>query len=242
MAEERLQKVIAHAGVASRRKAETLITSGHVTVNGATVTELGTKVTDEDKVEVDGAPLIREMKQYFLLYKPRGVITAVSDPKGRKVVNDFFEEIHERLYPVGRLDYDTSGLIIMTNDGDFANMMMHPRYHIDKRYVAKVQGVPKGVELMPLRDGITIDGRKLAKAKAAVVSRDKTKQTAIVELTIHQGLNHQVKKMLKAVGFPVLKLSRVGFGFLTLDGLQPGDYRKLSHNEVYQLKEAAGLD
>lgn len=240
MAEERLQKVIAHAGVASRRKAEDLITSGHVTVNGALVTELGTKVDDSDKVVVDGAPLIREMKQYFLLYKPRGVITAVSDNKGRKVVNDFFDDIHERLYPVGRLDYDTSGLIIMTNDGDFANMMMHPKFHIDKRYVAKVKGVPKGVELMPLRNGITIDGRKLAKAKAAVISRDKTKQTAIVELTIHQGLNHQVKKMLKAVGFPVLKLSRVGFGFLTLDGLQPGDYRKLSHNEIYQLKEAAG--
>jgi 23S rRNA pseudouridine2605 synthase len=238
--EERLQKVIAAAGVASRRHAEEMITQGRVTVNDHVVRVLGVKVTPEDKVSVDGVPLTREKKQYFLFYKPRGVITAVSDDKGRKVVTDFFEEVQERLYPVGRLDYDTSGALIMTNDGDFANMMMHPKFNIDKQYVAKVKGVPQGVELMPLRQGITIEGRKLAKAKAKVLSRDRTKQTAIVELTIHQGLNHQVKKMLKAVGYPVLKLSRVAFGPLTLDGLQPGDYRKLSHHEVHALKGEAG--
>lgn len=240
MNEERLQKVIAAAGVASRRHAEEMITQGRVTVNDHVVRVLGVKVTPEDKVSVDGVPLTREKKQYFLFYKPRGVITAVSDDKGRKVVTDFFEEVQERLYPVGRLDYDTSGALIMTNDGDFANMMMHPKFNIDKQYVAKVKGVPQGVELMPLRQGITIEGRKLAKAKAKVLSRDRTKQTAIVELTIHQGLNHQVKKMLKAVGFPVIKLSRVAFGPLNLDGLQPGDYRKLSHHEVHALKGEAG--
>lgn len=240
MNEERLQKVIAAAGVASRRHAEEMITQGRVTVNDHVVRVLGVKVTPEDKVSVDGVPLTREKKQYFLFYKPRGVITAVSDDKGRKVVTDFFEAVQERLYPVGRLDYDTSGALIMTNDGDFANMMMHPKFNIDKQYVAKVKGVPQGVELMPLRQGITIEGRKLAKAKAKVLSRDRTKQTAIVELTIHQGLNHQVKKMLKAVGYPVLKLSRVAFGPLTLDGLQPGDYRKLSHHEVHALKGEAG--
>jgi 23S rRNA pseudouridine2605 synthase len=238
--EERLQKVIAAAGVASRRHAEEMITQGRVTVNDHVVRVLGVKVTPEDQVSVDGVPLTREKKQYFLFYKPRGVITAVSDDKGRKVVTDFFEEVQERLYPVGRLDYDTSGALIMTNDGDFANMMMHPKFNIDKQYVAKVKGVPQGVELMPLRQGITIEGRKLAKAKAKVLSRDRTKQTAIVELTIHQGLNHQVKKMLKAVGFPVIKLSRVAFGPLNLDGLQPGDYRKLSHHEVHALKGEAG--
>lgn len=240
MNEERLQKVIAAAGVASRRHAEEMITQGRVTVNDHVVRVLGVKVTPEDQVSVDGVPLTREKKQYFLFYKPRGVITAVSDDKGRKVVTDFFEEVQERLYPVGRLDYDTSGALIMTNDGDFANMMMHPKFNIDKQYVAKVKGVPQGVELMPLRQGITIEGRKLAKAKAKVLSRDRTKQTAIVELTIHQGLNHQVKKMLKAVGFPVIKLSRVAFGPLNLDGLQPGDYRKLSHHEVHALKGEAG--
>jgi 23S rRNA pseudouridine2605 synthase len=238
--EERLQKVIAAAGVASRRHAEEMITQGRVTVNDQVVRVLGVKVTPEDQVSVDGVPLTREKKQYFLFYKPRGVITAVSDDKGRKVVTDFFEEVQERLYPVGRLDYDTSGALIMTNDGDFANMMMHPKFNIDKQYVAKVKGVPQGVELMPLRQGITIEGRKLAKARAKVLSRDRTKQTAIVELTIHQGLNHQVKKMLKAVGFPVIKLSRVAFGPLNLDGLQPGDYRKLSHHEVHALKGEAG--
>lgn len=240
MNEERLQKVIAAAGVASRRHAEEMITQGRVTVNDHVVRVLGVKVTPEDKVSVDGVPLTREKKQYFLFYKPRGVITAVTDDKDRKVVTDFFEDVQERLYPVGRLDYDTSGALIMTNDGDFANMMMHPKFAIDKQYVAKVKGVPQGVELMPLRQGITIEGRKLAKAKAKVLSRDRTKQTAIVELTIHQGLNHQVKKMLKAVGYPVIKLSRTAFGPLTLDGLQPGDYRKLSHHEVHALKGEAG--
>lgn len=240
MNEERLQKVIAAAGVASRRHAEEMITQGRVTVNDHVVRVLGVKVTLEDKVSVDGVPLTREKKQYFLFYKPRGVITAVTDDKDRKVVTDFFEDVQERLYPVGRLDYDTSGALIMTNDGDFANMMMHPKFAIDKQYVAKVKGVPQGVELMPLRQGITIEGRKLAKAKAKVLSRDRTKQTAIVELTIHQGLNHQVKKMLKAVGYPVIKLSRTAFGPLTLDGLQPGDYRKLSHHEVHALKGEAG--
>lgn len=239
MNEERVQKVIANAGVASRRHAEEMITAGRVAVNGTVIRELGTKVTSHDTVTVDGVPLVREKKQYFLFYKPRGVITAAADDKGRKVVTDFFDDVRERVYPVGRLDYDTSGLILMTNDGDFANMMMHPKFAIDKRYVAKVKGIPSGLDLMPLRQGITIDGRKLAKAKASISSRDKAKKTAIVELTIHQGLNHQVKKMLKAVGYPVMKLSRVGFGPLTLDGLQPGDYRKLTHLEVHALKGEA---
>ena len=208
MNEERLQKVIAAAGVASRRHAEEMITQGRVTVNDHVVRVLGVKVTPEDKVSVDGVPLTREKKQYFLFYKPRGVITAVTDDKDRKVVTDFFEDVQERLYPVGRLDYDTSGALIMTNDGDFANMMMHPKFAIDKQYVAKVKGVPQGVELMPLRQGITIEGRKLAKAKAKVLSRDRTKQTAIVELTIHQGLNHQVKKMFESLGIRVDKLKR----------------------------------
>ncbi len=163
---ERLQKVIAHAGVASRRHAEELITTGHVTVNGQVVTTLGTKVDTGDQVAVNGVPLSKEKLQYFLLYKPRGVITAVTDNKGRKVVTDFFEDVRERVYPVGRLDYDTSGALIMTNDGDFANLMMHPRYHIDKRYVAKVEGIPTNLQLQPLREGVTVDGRKLRRRRS----------------------------------------------------------------------------
>lgn len=239
MNEERLQKVIAAAGVASRRHAEEMIQAGQVTVNGEVVRQMGVKVTSRDEVAVDGVPLAKEKKQYFLFYKPRGVITAVTDNKDRKTVTDYFPEVRERLYPVGRLDYDTSGALIMTNDGDFANMLMHPKFNIDKRYIAKVKGIPSGAALRPLRDGITIEGRKLAPAHARVTSRDRTKQTAIVELVIHQGLNHQVKKMLKAVGFPVQKLAREAIGPLELTSMQPGDYRKLTHTEIAELRKLA---
>ncbi len=237
MSEERLQKVIAAAGVASRRHAEEMITTGRVTVNGEVIRQLGVKVSGSDEVTVDGIPLTKEKKQYFLFYKPRSVITAVTDNKERRTVTDYFPEVRERLYPVGRLDYDTSGALIMTNDGEFANMLMHPKFNVDKRYVAKVKGIPSGVALRPLRDGITIEGRKLAPARARVLSRDREKQTAIVELVIHQGLNHQVKKMLKAVGFPVQKLAREAIGPLELTGLQPGQYRKLTHTEVVALRQ-----
>lgn len=139
---ERLQKVIAHAGIASRRKAEELIKEGKVTVNGKTVRELGVKVSSSDRIEVNGVQLESEEPVYFLLYKPRGVISAVKDDKGRKVVTDFFTEVEERIYPIGRLDYDTSGLLLLTNDGDFANKLMHPKYEINKTYVAKLKGIP----------------------------------------------------------------------------------------------------
>lgn len=236
---ERLQKAIANAGVASRRHAETLIATGHVTVNGERVTEMGSKVGPKDEVAVDGVPLGREEAKYFLFYKPRRVITAVSDDKKRKVVTDFFTEEKVRLYPVGRLDYDTSGLLLMTNDGDFANLMMHPRYKIDKKYVAKVKGLPTRLTLAPLKAGMTVEGKKLAPAKFNVLSTDKVKQTAIVELTIHQGVNHQVKKMFKQLGFPVEKLSREQFGPLDLSSLQPGQYRPLKPREIQALRNLA---
>ncbi|WP_203625916.1 pseudouridine synthase [Lacticaseibacillus mingshuiensis] len=237
--EERLQKVIAAAGVASRRHAEVLIQTGHVQVNGQVVTTLGTKVTPKDEVMVDGVPLGKEPLKHFLFYKPRGVITAVSDPKHRRVVTDYFEDETVRLYPVGRLDYDTSGLLLMTNDGEFANMLMHPSFGIDKKYVAKVQGIPTRLDLLPLKQGLTLDGKHLAPAKYNILSSDKKKQTAIVELTIHQGINHQVKNMFKAVGFPVIKLAREQYGALTLQGLQSGDYRPLKPAEIADLKALA---
>lgn len=157
---ERLQKVLAQAGVASRRHAETLIEEGHVAVNGEVVTQMGVKVSSKDEVSVDGVPVGREAKRHFLLYKPRGVITAVTDNKKRRVVTDFFEDYSERIYPVGRLDYDTSGLVIMTNDGDLANMLMHPKFEVDKQYVAKVQGIPTRADLLPLTKGIILDHKK----------------------------------------------------------------------------------
>lgn len=235
---ERLQKVMARAGVASRRESERLIKAGRVQVNGQVVKELGTKVTGADVVLVDGQLIEREQKVYILFYKPRGVISAAKDDKGRKVVTDFFKDIYQqRLYPVGRLDYDTSGLLLMTNDGDLANKLMHPRYKVNKTYVAKVAGIPTNDELEKLRHGIIIDGRKTAPAKSKVLSTDMKKQTAIVSLTIHEGRNHQVKKMLQAIGHPVKKLKRETYGFLTLKGLTSGEYRELKHDEIELLKQ-----
>ena len=233
---ERLQKVMANAGVASRRASEKLIQEGRVMVNGVVVTELGTKVESDDSISVDGKLLKKdEKKVYYLLYKPRGVISAAKDNKGREVVTDYLKDVSERLYPVGRLDYDTSGLLILTNDGDFANQMMHPRYKVDKTYVAKVEGLITPDSIKKLRNGVVIDGKPTSRARAKIISRDAKKNTSIVSLTIHEGRYHQVKKMFDAVGHKVQKLSRTTYGTLTLDGLTSGEYRELSHNEVREL-------
>jgi pseudouridine synthase len=234
----RLQKAMADAGVASRRKSEELIANGHVKVNGKTVTEMGIKVDKHDKVEVDGMPLQHEKKRYILMYKPRGVISAVKDDKDRKVITDLLEEdVDERVYPIGRLDYDTSGLILLTNDGDFANKLMHPRYHVEKTYVAKVNGFLETESIKKLEHGIKLKNFTTAPAKVRVLSKDKKRNTSIVRIVIHEGHNHQVKNMFEAVGHPVSKLSREGYGFLTLDGLVSGKYRDLTRLEVAKLKE-----
>ncbi|MDP4105752.1 MAG: pseudouridine synthase [Bacillota bacterium] len=236
---ERLQKVIARAGIASRRKAEELIIGGKVKVNGQIVKELGTKVSSADKVEVNEIPIEREIPVYFLLYKPRGVISSVQDDKGRKVVTDFFLNIKERIYPVGRLDYDTSGLIIMTNDGEFANILMHPRGEIEKVYVAKTKGIPSKESLRKLEKGIMLDDGKTAPAKVKMLSLDKKKETSIIEIAIHEGRNRQVRRMFEAIGHEVLKLKRERYGFLTLAGLTAGDARELTPHEVKQLRALA---
>lgn len=234
---ERLQKVMANAGVASRRASEKLILAGKVMVNGQIVTELGTKVTGADVILVNGQAIDQEKKAYYLFYKPRGVISAVSDDKGRKVVTDYFEEIPERLYPVGRLDYDTSGLLLMTNDGQLANALMHPRFKVDKVYVAKVKGLVQTEDLKRLRQGLVVDGKKTAKAKAKLLKQDKAKEISLVQLTIHEGRYHQVKKMFEALGYRVSKLKRERYAFLDLSGLTSGDYRKLTAAEVKGLKQ-----
>lgn len=236
---ERLQKVIAHAGIASRRKAEQLIVEGKVKVNGKVVTELGVKVSPQDRIEVDGIPLEREEPVYYLLYKPRGVICSVKDEKGRKVVTDFFKHVNKRIYPIGRLDYDTSGLLLLTNDGEFANLLMHPRYEIEKVYIAKVKGIPAREKIKQLEKGVMLEDGITAPAKAKVLSIDKRKQTAIVELHIHEGRNRQVRRMFEAIGHPVLKLKRERYAFLDLKGMNPGDYRELSPHEVKQLRALA---
>ncbi|MQS97929.1 pseudouridine synthase [Companilactobacillus halodurans] len=237
MEKVRLQKFMADAGVASRRKSEELIAKGHVKVNNKTVTEMGVKVDHSDRVEVDGMPLQTEKKRYILLYKPRGVISAVKDDKDRKVVTDLLEDVDERVYPIGRLDYDTSGLLLLTNDGEFANHLMHPRYHVEKTYVAKIEGFLATEDIKKLENGIKLKGFTTAKAKVKVMSKEKKKNTSIVRITIHEGHNHQVKNMFEAVGNKVEKLSRERYGFLTLDGLVSGKYRDLTRQEVAELKK-----
>ncbi|MBM6619922.1 pseudouridine synthase [Bacillus suaedaesalsae] len=233
---ERLQKVIAQAGVASRRKAEELILEGRVTVDGKVVKELGTKVSSNNKIEVNGIPLEREEPVYFLLYKPTGVISAVSDDKGRKVVTDFFPLIKERIYPIGRLDYDTSGVLLLTNDGDFANLLMHPKHEVDKVYIAKVKGIPTREQLKLLDRGIRLEDGLTAPAKTKLITLDKKKNTSIIQIIIHEGRNRQVRRMFEAIGCPVMKLKRERYGFLTVHGLKPGESRELTPHEVKQLR------
>lgn len=235
----RINKFIAHAGVASRRKAEELIKQGLVTVNGQIVTELATTIKSGDLVEVEGTPIYNEEKVYYLLNKPRGVISSVSDDKGRKTVIDLLPMVKERIYPVGRLDWDTTGLLILTNDGDFTDKMIHPRNEIDKVYVARVKGIATKDNLRPLTKGVVIDGKKTKPARYTILKVDKEKDRSVVELTIHEGRNHQVKKMFESVGLLVDKLSRTRFGTLDVTGLRPGEYRRLNKKEISQLHNAA---
>lgn len=232
---ERLQKVIAHAGIASRRKAEELILQGKVTVNGEVVKQLGTKVGPNDVVEVNGIKVEKEAPVYFLFYKPKGVVTTVKDDKNRKTVLDFFPEVTERIYPVGRLDYDTSGILLMTNDGEFANLLTHPKYEIEKTYIAKVKGIPTREHLKQLQKGVRLDDGLTAPAKAKFLSANKRKNTAIIELTIHEGRNRQVRRMFEKIGYPVMKLKRERYAFLDLTGLNAGEWRPLTPHEVKQL-------
>ncbi len=232
---ERLQKVIASYGYASRRKAEDLIRHGKVLVNGKVITELGTKVLANDVISIDGVIINKDVKhEYYLLNKPRQVISSVEDKLGRITVRDLINT-EARIYPVGRLDYDTTGLIILTNDGDFANMLMHPSYEIEKTYVAKINKVLDKDDINKLKKGIVIDNRKVDIKRFKVRKKDVEKNTSIVELTIVEGRNHIVKKIFENMRIDVIKLSRVSYAFLNLDGLKSGEYRKLSIKEIKKL-------
>lgn len=229
---ERLQKVIANLGYCSRRKAEELIKEGKVLVNGEVVLELGTKVNKGDTIEVNGVSLDKNYNyEYYLLYKPRGVVTSVTDDKGRKTVVDLINT-NTRIYPIGRLDYDTTGILLLTNDGVMANGLMHPANKIDKVYIAKVDGILSGYDVKRLKSGLVIDGYKTSRCHVKVRSIDKKKNRCIVEIILHEGKNHQVKKMIEAVGKKVLKLKRERFAFLDLSGLQAGEYRRLTNKEI----------
>ncbi len=231
---ERLQKVIAESGITSRRKAEELIVDGKVRVNGEIVTTLGTKVSPSDEILVNNKMISKESKEYYLLNKPRGVITSTSDDKGRTTVVDLIDTT-SRIYPVGRLDYDTTGALILTNDGEFANLLMHPKNEIDKCYIAKIDGMLSPKEMMTLKTGVMIDNIKTKRARVKVRKTDESTNTSIVEITIHEGKNHQVKRMFESVGHEVLKLKRERVAFLDLTGLKSGEYRKLNHKEVTTL-------
>lgn len=232
----RLQKYMAECGVASRRKCEEIIAAGRVTVNGKVVDVMGAQVEAGDAVCVDGAPIRAEQRrQYILLNKPQGVVTTLSDPQGRRTVRDLIDGIPERIYPVGRLDYDTEGLLLLTNDGDLAARLTHPSHEVDKTYLARVTGQLSEEEIHRLRAGVVLDdGFRTSPAKVNVI-RVETFASAVL-ITIHEGHNRQVRRMMEAVGHKVLLLRRVKFGPIDLRGLARGEWRDLTDAEVRALK------
>ncbi|MGX7111464.1 pseudouridine synthase [Gemella cuniculi] len=232
---ERLQKLIAASGYTSRRKAEQLILDGKVTVNGEVVTQLGIKAEPSDVIIVDGVRLLKENKRYYLFYKPEKVITSMADEKDRVCVKDFFESVNERVVPVGRLDYDTSGALIMSNDGEFINLITHPRHKIRKTYVVKINGRLEDNHLKILRSGVRIDNYKTAPAEVSIVKNKNKSSNTLVRLTIHEGKNRQVRKMFEVLGYEVMKLKRESIEDLSLEGLKKGEYRILTIHEVKRL-------
>jgi 23S rRNA pseudouridine2605 synthase len=241
MAAERLQKLIAQAGVASRRKAEELMAAGAVSVNGEIVTELGTKADPaRDKIKVNGKlinPLLEQReKVYVLLYKPRGCLSSVSDPEGRKLVTEFVPSNLGKLHPVGRLDYNTEGLIILTNDGAFTNFVTSARNRIPKVYEARVKGLPPEAALNRLRRGVRLDdGFKTAPAEISLQTQ--TEKNAWLQITLHEGHNQQIRRMFDHIGHSVVKLRRVGIGPLRHERMTPGLFRFLSPEEVVSFQK-----
>ena len=232
---ERLQKIIADYGYASRRKAEELIKSGRVKVNGKIVKELGTKATKNDIITIDDININKEItKKVYILNKPREVICSVKDEHGRKTVLDYIKT-DERIYPIGRLDYDTTGLILLTNDGELANRLMHPRNNIKKTYYAKINGILSLEESKQIKKGIKIEGRVVEVDFIKLRSLNKKNNTSIIEITIHEGRNHIIKKLFASLGYDVKKLKREEYGFLNLGNLKSGEYRELSLKEIKTL-------
>ncbi|AEI41299.1 pseudouridine synthase [Paenibacillus mucilaginosus] len=237
---ERLQKVLAEAGVASRRKCEELITAGRVQVNDEVVTTLGVKVNPAlDKIKVDGKSIRRQTKVYVLFNKPKGVITSAQDPEGRKTVTEFFKDIKERIYPIGRLDYDTEGLLLLTNDGEFAHLLTHPKHHVPRTYLATVRGVPHGSQLEKLSQGIKLEDGMTAPAEVEYQDIDQDNNEAVIKITIYEGRNRQVRRMFDAIHHPVNKLKRVQFGPIQLTGVPRGRYRFLTQDEIEELRASA---
>jgi len=237
---ERLQKVMATAGVCSRRAAERLIEAGRVSVNGAVVTRLGTCVDPlRDAVTVDGKPIARRRGRpvYLLLNKPRGYVTTLTDPEGRPTVADLIRDVPGRVYPIGRLDFHSEGLLLFTNDGDLAHELMHPGSGVEKTYAVKVRGRPEAEALAPLSRGIRLDGRS---SRATRVRMVKPGPNSWIQVTVVEGRKHLVRRMLQAVGHPVVRLRRVRYGGVRLGKLAAGSWRHLTEAEVAGLRKTAG--
>ncbi len=232
---ERLQKVIANSGFCSRRKAEEYIKQGKVYVNNQKVSEMGRKVSYEDEIKVDGVNITaKEEKEYYLLYKPEKTISSVKDERNRQTVLDLIPT-QARIYPVGRLDYNTTGLLLLTNDGELTNILTHPSHQVEKIYLAKVEGIITPAEFMHLKKGITIENRKVIPTYVKIKKTNKENNTTSLLIGIVEGRNHIVKKMMQKLNHPVIKLKRETYAFLNLEGLRPGEARKLSIKEVKKL-------
>ncbi len=227
----RLQKYLASCGVASRRKAEEMIAQGLVSVNGQVVREMGVLVAPGDEVMVEGRRVVpEEEKRYILYYKPVGEVTTVSDPRGRPTVLDHFRDYPVRVFPVGRLDFDSEGLLILTNDGELTQRLTHPSHEVEKRYIARVSNELSEESLYRLRNGVMIDDRKTAPAKVSVLRKDPFSTDILI--SIHEGRNRQIRRMVEAVGHEVVRLKRVQYGKLTLGDLERGQWRELTMDEV----------
>ena len=236
---ERLQKVIAASGLTSRRKAEELIVAGKVKVNGVVVDKLGSQVEKGDVITVDGKPLPHEELEYYLVNKPRKYICSVNDEHGRAQVTDLVET-EARIYPVGRLDYDSSGLIILTNDGNFANMLMHPKYHLPKTYHVTVKGLVSKMDVKHLSEGVTLDdGIKTLPATVKITNQDIPNERTSLDITITEGRNRQIRRMMETLGYEVSKLHRTQYGCVRDDQMPVGSYRRLKPHEIKTLKQMA---
>ncbi|HSY22160.1 MAG TPA: pseudouridine synthase [Polyangiaceae bacterium] len=240
MATIRLQKVLARAGVASRRAAEALIAAGRVRVDGRVVTEMGTKVEARNsRVEVDGLRIVREQPVYVMLHKPRGVVSTMHDPEGRPSVKELLADVHARVFPVGRLDFNTSGVLLATNDGEFSDALLHPRRTVPKTYVCKVQGVMNPADLDRWRHGVDLEDGKTRPAKLKLLRHEGDKTW--LELTITEGKNQQIRRMGDATHFRVMRLARTSFAGVTSESLPPGRWRYLTLDELKELKKEYGV-
>lgn len=240
--QERLHVRIARSGLCSRRAAEKLIAQGRVAVNGEIVVGMGRKVVPEDEVLVDGERIEAAKSYTVLLNKPLGVVTTLSDPQGRPTIVQFLPKYGVQLKPVGRLDMDTEGLLLVTNDGDLANRLAHPRFGIEKEYQVTVEGVPDESALSKIASGVFIEGRKTHPAKVVALHRDRRGAFSVFSITIHEGRNRQVRLMFEAIGHPVTALKRTRIGHLRLKGMRPGEAKLLGQKEVAELKKAVGMD